>query len=403
MSGRARKSHRIHWALPLAYLCLAGALLSIFHRPSDPGKGDAKPGSGTSTVSPALPGKHVLRQHPSVIRIARVQEWMNGTAWTEHPDDFHLRMWTTVNALTEDDLHQLLANLDRLFAPGEPNSYPMRYALQSALWERYGELSPDEALKLALPDGKPSPDRRVGPWHVLSGLAKVDPVRSHGILKLLLGDFNADEIEASPVHFALAETLAGWAKFAPDDAFAAIRDFPGMERLAYPGYLQGLGAGTHWHDEAARFESIADTLPPDTATRLATRWVLHEPDAAFAWIQHREPKVSGAVTSMVVSLLREKPEEAGEWLVAWNPEEIDKQAAILGALRWDGLEDESFTSIALPLITDPQQRNRVVMETLETADEKPLRFLTSSPLISESVRQSAAAKLNEIEARFAKK
>lgn len=408
MSDRIRKSHRIHWALPLAYLCLAGALLSIFHRPSDPRKGSAKPGSGTSTVTPALPGKHVLRQHPSVIRIARVREWMNGTAWTEHSDDFHLRMWTTVNALTADDLHELLADLDGLFTPGARDRFTMRYVLQCALWERYGEVSPDEALKLAFPDGRPSSEQRIAPWHVLSGLAKIDPVRSHGILKVQLTSFRADDIEATPVNFALSETLAEWAKFAPDAAFAAIRDFPGMERLAYPGYLQGLGAGTNWQSEAARFESIADTLPADTlpadaASRLASRWVLHEPEAAFAWIQHREPKVSGAVTSMVASLLRGKPEEAGDWLVAWNPEEIDKQAAILGALRWDGLEDESFTSIALPLITDPEQRDHVVMENLETADEKPLRFLAGSPLISEAVRQSAAAKLNEIEARFAKK
>lgn len=403
MSDRSRKSRRIHWALPLAYLCLAAALLSIFHRPSDPGKASAKPESNSSNASPALPGKRVLRQHPSVIRIARVREWMKATALTEHPDDFHLRMWTTVNALTADDLKQLLADLDSLFTTGNPDKFSMRYSLQCALWERYGELSPDDALKLAFPDDKPSPDRRVAPWHVLSGLAKVDPVRSHGILKVQLSSSRADDIEATPANFALSETLAEWAKFAPDAAFAAIRDFPGMERLAYPGYLLGLGTGTRWHDEAARFESIASTLPPDAASRLASRWALHDPEAAFDWILQREPKTSGAVTSMVVTLLREKPEEAAEWIVAWNPDGIDKQAAILGALRWDGLEDESFTSIALPLIADPQQRDRVVMENLETADEKPLRFLASSTLLSQAVRQSAAAKLNEIEARFARK
>lgn len=403
MSDRIRKSHRIHWALPLAYLCLAAALLSIFHRPSDPGKASAKPESKRSNASSALPGKRVLRQHPSVIRIARVREWMNATALTEHPDDFHLRMWTTVNALTADDLKQLLADLDQLFTPGLQNRFPMRNSLQCALWERYGELSPDDALKLAFPDDKPSPDRRVGPWHVLSGLAKVDPVRSHGILKVQLSSSRADDIEATPANFALSETLAEWAKFSPDAAFAAIRDFPGMERLAYPGYLQGLGASTDWQNEAARLESIADTLPSDAASRLASRWVLHEPEAAFNWIQHREPETVGAVTSMVVSLLRQQPDTAGEWITAWNPDGIDKQAAILGALRRDGLEDESFTSIGLSLITDPQQRDRVVMENLDTADEKPLRFLANSTLLSEAVRQSAAAKLNEIEARFARK
>jgi hypothetical protein len=401
MSDDTRKRYRIHWALPLAYLCLSAAIVMIIQRPAETEKPVA--GSRDARAITALPGKQRLREHPSVTRMARVREWMNATAWTEHPDDFHLRMWCTVNALTADDLHQLLADLDSLFTPAHHDRFPMRDPLQCALWERYGELSPDEALKLAFPDGTPSPDRRIGPWHVLSGLAKIDPVRSHGILKAQLTSFRADDIEATPVNFALSETLAEWAKFAPDAAFAAIRDFPGMERLAYPGYLQGLGAGTRWHDEAARFESIADSLPSDAASRLGSRWVLHEPEAAFAWIQQREPRISGAVTSMVVSLLREKPVEAGEWLVAWNPEEIDKQAAILGALRWDGLEDESFTSVALPLITDPQQRDRVIMENLETADEKPLRFLAGSTLLSETVRQSAAAKLNEIEARFAKK
>lgn len=400
MSKHTGTSHRIHWALPPAYLCLTAALLSIFHRPETK---EQTAIAANRSSSAALPGKWTLREHPSIARTARVREWMTATAWPEHPDDFHLRMWATVNALAADDLHQLLADLDRLFPSGEPDRYPMRHALQCALWERYGELAPDEALKLAFPDGKPSPDRRVGPWHVLSGLAKVDPERSHEVLKVQLASFRADDIEATPASFALSETLAEWARFAPDDAFAAIRDFPGKEIFAFMGYIRGLGASTSWQNEAAKFESIANSLPSDAASHLASRWVLHEPEAAFGWIRHREPRISGAVTSMVVSLLRENPDEAGAWLAAWNPEEIDKQAVILGALRRDGLEDESFTSLALSLITDPQQRDRVVMENLESADEKPLRFLAGSALLSDAVRQSAAAKLSEIEARFAKK
>ncbi len=401
MSDRTGKNRRIHWALPLAYLCITAALVSIFNRPVESNERTAI--AANSPSNPALPGKRVQREHPSIARMARIREWMNATKWTERPDDFHVRMYTTVNALTADDLHQLLADLDRLFGRGNHGRFPMRHALQNALWERYGELSPDTALALAFPDGKPSPDQRVGPWHVLSGLARVDPERSHGVLKVQLASLRADDIEVTPADFALSETLAEWAKFAPEAAFAAIHEFPGMERLAYTGYLQGLGAGTSWQSEAARFESISDTLPPDAAARLASRWVLHEPEAAFNWIRNREPKVPGSATSMVVSLLREKPEEAGVWLTAWNPEGIDKQAAILGALRWDGLENESFTALVLPLITDPQQRDLVVMESLATANEMPLRFLANSPLLSKVVRQSATAMLNKIEERIAKR
>jgi len=331
-------------------------------------------------------------------RLARAHRWRMATSEDDRETAWK-RMKATVMELSLESVRELLADPELLADVQGPEredefpnpTYPMREFLARMLWERYGELAPQEAIDLAFGTEARKDDPRCG--YVLIGAAKADP-------ELTLG-FLADLPPGKDHHHALdhaAEQLMPLlAKHSPDKAFAVIEKLPELNwKEAYRGCLEALGPKTDWPKEVERLQQHPTGLwqigfdSQSPAAALASEWVQSDPDAAFAWAASFPSEDRGGYYNMVYSWLQSDVSKAVPWLKEWQPEGVNRDRLYAKMLIDGGAGDMKVCDGLFELIEDPAVRNEAVAKAMKNCgnsiEPEILQHLMRSPLISEEAR-----------------
>ena len=292
---------------------------------------------------------------------------------------------------------------------GHPQ-FPLRHFIHTLLWLRFGELAPELALQRAFPDGERSSDKNVLIDKVLEGVAKVNPRMAFDSWKAHFANASEDDfMSLQPVTFFACDFFKNWAEKSPEAAFAALGELGSTVRgSAYTGYTKCLPTNSDWKAEVAKFEQLFSDAKDrnfksqSVVCALASKWVLADPDAAFAWVGSLpvtpapanasifelpgNPR-SDAYAQMIAAWIGTEPDEAMAWLKNWDaPGSSDHFYARI--IQYRGSEDVAISSTALALISDPAMRDNVVRKVLSHNFQKRevLRMWENSPQLSPELR-----------------
>jgi hypothetical protein len=222
---------------------------------------------------------------------------------------------------------------------------PFTYRVHETLFERWGELDLEGALKRLPPpdDDQGFDEGQVIPFNLYKGAASVRdgklvfdtliPPRSNGV--------GYSEYEAC----ALRYLMEGWARSDPDAAWNSLVSHHSMVnagRRAIQGYFKGLDSNTSWEKLARKVEAycakdqfIAGAKAKGEFRRgMASAWLRHDPAAALTWFAsncndpHPNYSDKGDDVSVVVHavILTEWLEDdlagATRWLATWQSDLI---------------------------------------------------------------------------------
>ena len=331
-------------------------------------------------------------------RLARAHQWRMATSEGDRETSWK-RMKATVNQLSLESVRELLANPDLLADVQGPERedefpnpiYPMREFLARMLWERYGELAPQEAIDLAFNTDARKHDPRCGP--VLIGAAKTDP----GLTLTFLNSLPPAKDYHHALDYAVEKLMPLLAKHSPDKAFEVISKLPELNwKHAYRDCLEALGPKTDWPKEVERLQQHPSQLweigfdSQSPAAALASAWAKSDPDAAFAWAASFPSGDRSGYSDMVWSWLQHDPSKAVPWLKEWQPEGVNRDQLYAGILIYGGAGEMKVSDGLFELIEDPAVRNEAVAQAMKNFGKsigpEMLQHLMQSPLISEEAR-----------------
>jgi hypothetical protein len=345
--------------------------------------------------------------------IAEIRRLLQQEKFLDSKEAF-FQLESLIGKLSLEAVLELLNDPEAL-ADAEGDKYHLRHLIRSRLWQRFGMLAPEMALQKAFPEGKRTSERGVLIDDILYGVAKVDRGMAFEAWKTHFGEATDESfMSREPASFFAFGFFSDWSKSSPEAAFSALEGLgKSMQQDAYKGYVRSLATETDWQAELVKF----DKLFPDAKDRifssqravcsLVSRWVLSDPDAAFAWVEalpkeeHRPAGFASfdlpgdgradAYRQMIAAWMRDEPREAAEWLKNWKPPgNPDRFYAQI--IQYRGSEDVAVSSTALDLISEQAVRDKVVRTVLgnEWQQREVLRMWENSPSLSPEVRAEVA-------------
>lgn len=228
------------------------------------------------------------------------------------------------------------------------NSYtfvPFTYRVHEALFERWGELDLEGALK-SLPPSVTDGDFDEGlviTFNLYKGAASVR--NGKDIFDRLIPSWRRGDGYSEYDSCALEYLMEGWARSDPDAAWAILVSHPSVVnagRGAIRGYFKGLNARTSWEKLARKVEAYCAKDPfiagaeakGEFRRGLASAWLRHDPAAALAWFASNcndpHPNYSCEAEDVrvvvhaviITEWLKDDLAGATRWLATWKSERI---------------------------------------------------------------------------------
>lgn len=210
---------------------------------------------------------------------------------------------------------------------------PFAYKVHKVLFERWGELDLDGALK-TLKNMLPPPERSdfdegmVITFNLYKGAARAGDGRD--VLNTLIppGSDGYSEHDMA----ALGYLIEGWAGSDPDAAWQTLVTSGGYSAQ----YFKGLHPDTDWTAMSRKVEEYAANKPGvggNFRRDLTALWIRHEPNAALAWFgpnsddplpnrdNSGDPRIASHA-AVITEWLIADPQAATRWLATWQSDTV---------------------------------------------------------------------------------
>jgi hypothetical protein len=315
-----------------------------------------------------------------------------------------------VDKLSLDTIRTLATGLEDQIASGEMRvSRNVWWSIfTSAIWERYSELAPEEAMERAFARPPDAPTAEGGTEDmllrtaVLQGAASSDPERVRAFVLDPPAGMDLSRLWSWKI---VLERLAGHSTEGLMDVVQALPRSIG--EAVYPVYAKALGEGTDWAREGEMLLEWCQReklTSPELVPELASTWARYDPEKALEWVGRESVWGKQEVVVAINLWTTRDTASAAAWLKDWQPELHAKDDVLSGVLRQAAGRNAEQTRALLDLVDDAEERSIVVIMAMKKArrdaefDPDALELMAVSPLLSPWAQEVVREKIAEIEA-----